>query len=326
MSLNYFKLHVSPLPDAPVSARWVMLVRGMPYVRPRMQLGLRSFIIRFPQHPCATFLSAFTLQFEFTERQPVADCVVQGFGRHPNRRGVGSLPDRRRHRHSRCGMFQWTQLRRGGEIGAVWGRALWLFMVFAPAWRWVECADAPMVVPYTGAVDPTPALAAKGGGIFPFRFEIFDASTGGKLLHSEEQRVVITGARFVVLIGQTRLLPADLLPQADRLWLQVSADLNENGFGGEDLIKPRVNLGPHFAKLTLDRAESLPPRPTEAVSASDIPIAEPPPSPTRSGGASQTAVQGGAGILIAGGEFVDFSEDTTRFQGPPGPPGEQGPQ
>lgn len=102
----------------------------------------------------------------------------------------------------------------------------------------------PLVIEFHGAADPPAAVKATGGGLFSFQFEIYDAPTGGKLLHHEEQRVVVTGSKYTALIGQTKLMPASLADKADNLWLDVSIDFENDGFDDSNRLKPRVYLAP----------------------------------------------------------------------------------
>lgn len=102
--------------------------------------------------------------------------------------------------------------------------------------------DSPVVIPYQGRVKTPAEITRKGGGIFSFRFEIYDAAKGGRALHTEEQRVVVRGNLINAIIGQTRLIPSTVTKNSGKLWLQISADFNADGFGPEDIIEPREKL------------------------------------------------------------------------------------
>ncbi len=204
-------------------------------------------------------------------------------------------------------------------------------------------AETPLVIPYVGAVDCPPKVQAAGGGIFPFRFEIFNVASGGRSLHSEDQRVLITGGRYTALIGQTKLIPSDLTAIADRLWLQVSIDFNNNGFGPEDVVKPRINLGPHITRQVADSQSSAgqiyqPSAPSsqnsqeetgsgskggarQPVSVSD---GIPPKEVTVGYPNAVLPIGDSSSGILQSGEFMDLTKPQPVIKGRPGPPGEKG--
>jgi len=176
-----------------------------------------------------------------------------------------------------------------------------------------------LVIPFTGAV-AAPSSAPAGGGVFPFRFTIYDAPTAGIALHREEQRVLIAGARYTALIGQTRLLPASLMTLAERLWLEVEVDFDGDGFEPDEVLLPRVYLAPHLpARGPATGAPSVPSSPASTGlvprggAVLDLPpLPTPPPAETPSPGP-----QGPAGPPGERGEKGE--------PGPEGPPGPGGP-
>lgn len=120
----------------------------------------------------------------------------------------------------------------------------------------VAAQTAPLTIPFTGAVETPKEVREAGGGIFPFRFEIYDASNYGRLLFQEEQRVVVVGDHFSAIIGQTKAIPSSALRNPESLWFQIWVDFNENGYGPEDQIRPRIYLAPYLPKsATEDRTD-----------------------------------------------------------------------
>ncbi len=68
-------------------------------------------------------------------------------------------------------------------------------------------------------------------GTYSFKYEIYDSSTGGTLLWSEEQSVSVSDGVVDVNLGSVTSFPSDLFENSD-LYLQVSMDTNGNTADG----------------------------------------------------------------------------------------------
>lgn len=194
-------------------------------------------------------------------------------------------------------------------------------------------ARGPLIVPFTGAVEAPPSVIAGGGGIYDFRFQIYDAPSGGRLLHIEDQKVALRGGTFRTLIGQTTLLQPGVAGIADQLWIQISVDFGGDGFDAADIRKPRTYFGAHVQQQLAAAA------PRSAPAAADVAPVQLPATGTMPGTTTAPAgttslsarpgMRAGQGRGPASGapaEFMDLSPLTFRGGGAPGAQGPQGEQ
>lgn len=173
----------------------------------------------------------------------------------------------------------------------------------------------PLVLEYRGAVNPPAEVQRAGGGLFSFRFEIYDAPVGGRVLHREEQRAVITGTHYTVLIGQTKIIPSALAARAESLWLDVSIDFDNDGFDPSDRIEPRTSLAP-IIKSKLAESAPIQPAMEPATGATNVGTREVKPE--------STPFRIPLNLPDEKPEKPRVGEGATTIQGEPGPTGEKG--
>ncbi|MFM1918530.1 MAG: hypothetical protein RLZZ303_164 [Candidatus Hydrogenedentota bacterium] len=124
-----------------------------------------------------------------------------------------------------------------------------------------ESQTSTTVVPFQGRVtlssgDPP------GDALYRMRFELFDAPFDGNLLWKETNTdVPVAGGLFAAALGSISPFPADVFAGDPDLYLQVTIDLENNGFDDNDVQTPRTPLNAVPVALEAANAAKLGGRP-----------------------------------------------------------------